>query len=368
MVKMHSLESKRDILAKLVQQIRDAGKGPIIPIMKLLIKIVKEQKERQSVSSYSSSYTSQTPTASYSHTTPSGSVITSYSYKSAEPEESIYNTNTQASTPTADEEPEKLTLNKVLMELNSEGKLVQTVLENLRAYCTAVREAGIEASADRKKIHVYSKSYSHAEEIEERLSFLKLYASQCDFEFKKVELRVIYDSLSVQSPVKADQAEFLTWCKLACQQSAVLNLNEMGEYFSELMQQNEMDVETLPVVGFDFLQNYFLSMNEQQSNLLINHQSKEKKPKQQSTAGVSWNSYFVGVGNYTPVVEIEESEDDEPEFNVVIHPSKLEKLDLIWIVVKKATDPVVVRKATDFLIKVYTKLDEALSDKRCEIA
>ena len=48
-------------------------------------------------------------------------------------------------------------MNKILNGLNTEGKLVETVLENLRAYCAAVRAAGIEAGADRKKVFVYSK-------------------------------------------------------------------------------------------------------------------------------------------------------------------------------------------------------------------
>jgi hypothetical protein len=52
----------------------------------------------------------------------------------------------------------------------------------------------------------------------------------------------------------------------------------------------------------------------------------------------------------------------------VIDPRNLEKLDLIWIVVKQAKNPVVAKKAIDFLIKVYTSLDEALYEKRGDIA
>jgi hypothetical protein len=37
--------------------------------------------------------------------------------------------------------------------------------------------------------------------VEERLSLLKYYASVCDYQFRKAQLRVIYDSLSVQSPI-----------------------------------------------------------------------------------------------------------------------------------------------------------------------
>jgi hypothetical protein len=182
-----------------------------------------------------------------------------------------------------------------------------------------------------------------------------------------VELRVIYDSLSVQSPIQTDQAEFLTWCKQCCAETTILDLNEMGEYFTELMQQQQLDVATLPVVGFEFLQNYFLSVNENQSKLL-RVQSQKKKSTKQTTAGVTWSSYYV-TSLASPAPNQEESDDDDqPEFNVVIDPRQLEKLDLIRIVVKQCQNPVVVKKAVDFLIRIYTCLDESLNDKRGEIA
>ena len=149
--------------------------------------------------------------------------------------------------------------------------MVDRLLENLHAYCQQVRAANIDAEADRKKTFVQSK-FSHHDEIEERLQFLKYYASVCDYQFCKVQLRVIYDSLSQQSPIRQDQTEFLNWCKKACQDSTadviILDLNEVGEYFSELITEKQLDVETLPVAGFEFLQNYFISINENQSNLL----------------------------------------------------------------------------------------------------
>ena len=48
----------------------------------------------------------------------------------------------------------------------------------------------------------------------------------------------------------------------------ILDLNEVGEYFSELLTQKQLDAETLPVAGFEFLQNYFISINENNSNLI----------------------------------------------------------------------------------------------------
>jgi len=86
---------------------------------------------------------------------------------------------------------------------------------------------------------------------------LKYYASVSDFEFRKVQLRVIYDSLSNESPIVSDRFEFLNWCKQACDSttssSKILDLNEVGEYFTELIMNKSIEVETLPIVGFEFI-------------------------------------------------------------------------------------------------------------------
>ena len=48
----------------------------------------------------------------------------------------------------------------------------------------------------------------------------------------------------------------------------------MGEFFTEKMKSKELDVENLLVVGFEFLQHYFLSVNEKEEKLM-----KSVKPK-----------------------------------------------------------------------------------------
>lgn len=130
----------------------------------------------------------------------------------------------------------------------------------------------MEPNSDSKKVFTVSKIYSHHDEIQERLQFLKYYASVCDYQFRKVQLRVIYDSLAVESPLHSDQTQFLNWCKQACQETSsdnvVLDLIEVGEYFSELMVNGSLNLETLPMAGFEFLSNYFISVNESQSKLL----------------------------------------------------------------------------------------------------
>lgn len=68
-------------------------------------------------------------------------------------------------------------MNDVLMSLNNDNQIIEALLENLKSYCQAVRAAGTDANADRKKVFVLSKQHSHEDEIEERLKFMKLYAA-----------------------------------------------------------------------------------------------------------------------------------------------------------------------------------------------
>ena len=70
-------------------------------------------------------------------------------------------------------------------------------------------------------------------------------------------------------------------------------------------------------MGFEFLQHYFISVNENHSNLL---RVKKDKPKastnySQSTA---WKSYFLNNKNND---EVAAKEDNEPSFKVVINPN-----------------------------------------------
>ena len=99
----------------------------------------------------------------------------------------------------------------------------------------------------------------------------------------KANLESLYDHLVVSSPVPSDQDEFLSWCKSSCEESTaanpILDLNEVGEFFSEKMNNGQLDVKNLLVVGFDFLQQYFLSVNEQTQKLIKTQAASQKKTK-----------------------------------------------------------------------------------------
>ena len=98
--------------------------------------------------------------------------------------------------------------------------------------------------------------------MNERLSFLQEFAVNSDFKISKAQLKVIYDLL-VASPIQSDFIEFLTWCNSACKAQnvrvSVLDLEEVGQFFSELISTKRLNLSVLPVVGFQFLQMYFIS-------------------------------------------------------------------------------------------------------------
>lgn len=85
-----------------------------------------------------------------------------------------------------------------------------------------------------KELKIANNKYTHKSELEERLNFIRTYAANSSFELTKKHLKVIYDLLA-GSPVKSDLEQMMLWCKSACENitDRVVNLNEIGEFFSE---------------------------------------------------------------------------------------------------------------------------------------
>ena len=90
-------------------------------------------------------------------------------------------------------------------------------------------------------------------------------------------------------------------------------LIQVGAFFSDLVATKALDVRTLPLVGFEFIQNYFLGVNENQKNLVRFKKEKRKKP-----APINMYTLSIGIAFRDP--EPEPEEDDEVPFKVVINP------------------------------------------------
>lgn len=245
------------------------------------------------------------------------------------------------------------------------------MISNLQHYCQEANQK-VEASSAplveaRKKLFLVNAKHSHHEEIDERLQFIKYLASITDFKISKVELGTIYEMLLTKSLVASDQEEFLLWCKSCCEQSSsvtvILDLNEVGAFFTEKMNNKELNLKNMLLVGFDFLQQYFLSANEKEGKLLKT--VRVAKPK---FTTIGYSSFSMGYGpmaakgfGYGAKAK-EEEEDTTPIFKVIAPPSELEQLDIVWNMALQCENEKVVPKAIDFLMKVYSSLDEGLAD------
>ena len=78
----------------------------------------------------------------------------------------------------------------------------------------------------------------------------------------------------VSDPIlNSDENAFLEWCKLTCEQGSVsnkqvINMKEVGEFFSEKINNEKFNVKKMTEVGFQFLQAYFISSNEENNNII----------------------------------------------------------------------------------------------------
>jgi len=83
--------------------------------------------------------------------------------------------------------------------LITENNLVNILIDNLSHYTTLAKQKATEAnkSGDRKKLNLVNSKYSHHDEVDERLQFLKYIATiAIDYQISKEELGRIYDLLS----------------------------------------------------------------------------------------------------------------------------------------------------------------------------
>jgi hypothetical protein len=119
---------------------------------------------------------------------------------------------------------------------------------------------------------------------------MTLIVSAAPFSISKVQLKVIYDLLS-SSPIASDQKYFLEWCRKACQKgSDTLDMVETGVFLSELIADKTLDLANLPLVGFQFIQDYFVSLNAGGENPKLKKiPPPPKKVKQVQNIG--WNNF-----------------------------------------------------------------------------
>lgn len=249
---------------------------------------------------------------------------------------------------------------------------MEALLANLTAYCGAAAqriaaEPILGQERDRTKMFLLNPKHSHQDEIAERLTFLQEFAVNSDFKISKAQLKVIYDLLT-ESPIQSDFSELLTWCSNACKLQtvlvSVLDMEEVGEFFSELIQNGNLNLAALPVVGFDFLRMYFTSSNLEQRKLL-----KVAPPEKKKTGNASWSGGYYGSSSYGSYKETKdvEPQDDDPTFKVTVDPSELTKIDMVWDIAMQSQVEAVISKSVAFLVNCYLSVGEHLDERRNEI-
>jgi len=134
------------------------------------------------------------------------------------------------------------------------------------------------------------------------------------------------------------------------------------------MKNGDLDVKNLLVVGFDFLQQYFLSVNESAQKLI---KSASKKPETKVIQYGNY-SYVNTMGGYGPLKPLSKAKSEKESqkannFKILKHPHELEKLEIVRDIALQCLNPEVVPKAIDFLIKVYYSIDTDLADQLIKI-
>ena len=101
-----------------------------------------------------------------------------------------------------------LTLSTSLQKLITENELVKVLLVNLQYYCDEVNKRIGSNEFDltqAKKLFILNPKYSHTDEIDERLQFLKYLAQvSTDYQVSKSELDILYSLLVTKSRIPSD--------------------------------------------------------------------------------------------------------------------------------------------------------------------
>ena len=186
-----------------------------------------------------------------------------------------------------------------------------------------------------------------------------------------MHLKVIYELL-VGSPIKGDLEEFLKWCKNACENltDRIVDLNEVGEFFSEQIEQRILDLKSMPATGFHFIRMFFVSSNID-ANLLVK-QERPKKVKKKKNKFSEWGNVYSTLWDEPADKDAGEDDDEEeaetPYFEVMQDPSELLHLNMIWSIVLESEVEEVFTPAINLLVYSYISCETQTNshEKRSE--
>ena len=260
MIKYWSINLKKPFFLQLAK-FMSSSSAPTIPIVRLFQQIISDHKDREMISARAAAQ----------------NIANQRNYGNV--------SKLATSQPT-----QPIECRLVFDEIEETTGFSNAILRNLAAYFESIKNQAIEAGTSRKQIKIAYSKYMHFEEVDERLKFLQTFAANSSFEITKVHLKSVYELLS-GSPVKSDLEEFLKWCKNACENitDRIVDLNEVGEFFTEQISQRILDLKSMPATGFHFIQMFFVSSNIDHNQILRQKPPKKEKKKKMQAVSIYGN-------------------------------------------------------------------------------
>ena len=267
-----------------------------------------------------------------------------------------------------------LTTQEMFYVLMNENQLIETFYANFTQFYAQLNELVTSGTVTPPlaKHKVFGR-YTHEDEIKERLDFLKFIATNSIYKIQKTDFNKLWDLVSKSSKDPADEQQLFKWFKDSCDtqtaSNAIIDLNEVGEFFQEKMNNKEVNVSALSLEGFDCLQSYFLLKNEKEGNVLRQKAELQEKRPFSNFSNIQGPGYgtfnFLRIRRNVP--KLPSIEETSVKFKVYKDPATLAGLDLMWSIALQCETEAVQAKSIDFLIQVYHNLSADLDDIKMQI-
>lgn len=138
---------------------------------------------------------------------------------------------------------------------------------------------------------------------------------------------------------------------------------QVGQFVSKLIDEKELNVAELPIVGFKFIQSYWTSVNLDAHHIMMVEVDKKQKEEDNSWGG-GW--YSMGSSSKKEEAVVDDM-GESANFVVGENPSQLLQMGLIWQIVLQSRQKEVTTRAINLLVNSHVSLQANLQDSRGQI-
>ncbi|CDW89068.1 ubiquitin carboxyl-terminal hydrolase family protein [Stylonychia lemnae] len=256
--------------------------------------------------------------------------------------------------------------------LEDDHKLMQLFFDNFTHYLFKARRGyrskmDNDQNFDKKPIfdQTLAEVFIHSEQLSQRMEFLSYVITHSNIYLEKEQLGILWDELVVHSLTNQDSDMIYKWlqgiCKSQYEGIQVVEIESLIQFFKEKIANQERTFQHLTYEGFNCIQSFFVLINEQSNKIirtqLLQRQKSTKFTSYSNVSGQEFKSYSFNQNKQTQLVD-----DDELDFQILVRPSEIESIEAIWKVAVEASDPTVVEKSIQLLIKLYTNVSFLLVD------